>query len=77
VGGIAEMILELLPEPGGGPLELRVEQVAIDMPVELMARRGAGDRLQLETGPPSQSFRTSVMPAFHRIELRAELIEQP
>jgi hypothetical protein len=77
VGGIAEMILELLPEPAGGPLEMRVSQVTIDMPVEVTPQSGAGGRLELETGPPGQSFRTSVMPVFHRIALRAELVEEP
>jgi hypothetical protein len=77
VGGIAEMILELLPEPRGGPLEVRVSQLTIDMPVEVTPQADAGGRLALETGPPSQSFRTSVMPVFHRIVLRAELVEEP
>jgi hypothetical protein len=77
VAGIAEMILELLPEPAGVPLELRVDQVAIDMPVEVTPQPEADGRLRLETRPPSQAFRTSVMPAFHRITLRAELVEEP
>jgi hypothetical protein len=75
MSGIAEMILELLPEPG--PVEFRVAELALDMPVEVAPQLDEHDRLQLTAGPPSQLFRTSVMPVLHRISLRAELVEEP
>ena len=71
------MIVELLPKPSGGSVEMRVEQLAIDMPVEVLPRRDGEGRLRFEAGPPTQTFRTSVMPALHRIALRAELVEEP
>jgi hypothetical protein len=77
VGGIAEMIVELLPEPSTGVVDLTVDHVMIDMPVEVRPLRGDDGPVRLEVSPPTQPFRTSVMPVLHRISLSAALIEEP
>jgi hypothetical protein len=77
VGGIAEMIAELLPEPSTGVVDLTVDHVVIDMPVELRPMRDDDGPVSFEVSPPTQPFRTSVMPVLHRISLTADLVAEP
>jgi hypothetical protein len=71
VSGLADMLGQLLP-PAEGVGWLRPERLEIDMPFEL--RVGAGDDgLVLEASAPTQVFRTTVMPTFHRIQIHLEV----
>ena len=65
---LSDMLQHLVPEPVASLEPVHLERLSVSLPVELYVRGGA--RLQsLEASAPSQSFATTIMPAFHRLDL--------
>jgi len=66
----SNMIDALVPEPPDAAAVAWAEALTIDMPIELYVRRDEVDRFRLATTPPTQLFETTLMPVFHRVNLR-------
>lgn len=78
---IGETIVALVNQPpvvGGDAFGQRVSMTAIDveLPLELDVSRD-GDALLIGSTPPLYLIRTSVLPSFHRLRVRASLHEEP
>jgi hypothetical protein len=69
--GLAETILQLVPDDDSAVPELWVDRIHVAMPLELYMRRRDG-RWTLESSAPTQRIRTAVLPVFHRVALRVQ-----
>jgi hypothetical protein len=49
---------------------LRVERIALDLPVEIEVAVHPGGQLRLGVAPPTQHIATTTMPVLHRLRLR-------
>ena len=74
--GLAETIMQLIPENDSAAPGLWIDRLRIEMPLELYVRRREG-RWALESSAPTQRVKTAVLPVFHRVtvELRANAEE--
>lgn len=75
---IADTIVELVNQPpviGGDAFGQRVRMTAIEIeiPLELDVTDGNGREVLIGTTPPLYLLKTSVLPSFHRMRLRASL----
>lgn len=52
---------------------VRVDRLAVEMPLELQTRTTATGEVGLAVAPPRQALETSVMPVLHRIRLSVEV----
>ena len=73
-----DTIVELVNQPpvvGHGPFGQRVQMTAIEVeiPLELDVTRDDGGELALGSTPPLYMVKTSVLPSFHRMRVRAVL----
>lgn len=74
-----DTIVELVNQPpivGDGPFAQRMSMTAIEieMPVELdLSRSGEDGELVIGTTPPLYLLKSSVLPSFHHMRLRASL----
>jgi hypothetical protein len=78
---IGETIVALVDQPGivgGGAFGQRVTMTAIDLelPLELDVTRSE-EGLCIGSTPPLYALRTSMLPSFHRLHVRASLQEEP
>ena len=71
---LAEMLDELVPVPPEGPVPIRTDEVYLDLPLEFRVARVGVLGLAVAASAPTQTFRTSVMPVFHR--LRAVIVAE-
>lgn len=79
---LGDMIAALVDQPpvvGQGPLSQRVSMTAIEveMPLELDITRDAAGALAIGITPPLYLLKTSVLPSFHQMRLRASLRPDP
>ena len=75
---LRDTIVALVDQPpvvGHGPLSQRVSMTAIeiDMPLELDVTRDASGALAIGITPPLYLLKTSVLPSFHQMRVRASL----
>lgn len=73
-----DTIVELVnqsPVVGEGPFAQRVSMTAIEIeiPLELDVTRAADGALAIGSTPPLYMVKTSVLPSFHRMRVRATL----
>lgn len=63
------------PVVGDGTSGQRVTMTAleVELPLELDVTRGEGQPLRIGSTPPIYDIRTSFLPSFHRMRLRASL----
>jgi hypothetical protein len=66
--GLAETILELIPDADPQARGLYVERLSVELPLELYVRRGDG-QWRIESSAPTQRIQTTVLPVFHRVTL--------
>lgn len=72
----SELVLELtsyekqLIDPVSG-FAMTIEQVTVDMPIELKINVNQDGTVNLKASPPTQLVKTTVMPVFHQMKLRA------
>lgn len=75
---LTETIVELVAQPpviGGDAYGQRVVMTAIDieLPLELDVTRDSAAALHIGSTPPLYGIRTSVLPSFHHMRVRASL----
>jgi len=49
---------------------IQISEMTLSFPIELETLIDEPDRVQIETGPPTQQIQTSFMPIFHQIRLK-------
>lgn len=64
------MLQHLVPEPESSLEPVHLERLSISLPIELYVRNHGTLPESLDASAPSQSFATTVMPVFHRLDLR-------
>jgi hypothetical protein len=69
---LGDVIDELVPESPEGPVRIRTERVEVDLPLEVRVERDAEGALTISATAPTQTFRTSVLPVFHRVRVSIE-----
>ena len=69
---LGDVIDELVPESPEGPMRIRTERVEVDLPLEVRVGRDAAGALTVSATAPTQTFRTSVLPVFHRVRVSIE-----
>lgn len=69
--GLAETILQLIPEDNSTAFGLWVDRLHVDMPLELYVRCREG-RWALESSAPTQRIKTAVLPVFHRVAINLQ-----
>jgi hypothetical protein len=53
-------------------VRIRTERVEVDLPLEVRVGRDASGALTVSATAPTQKFRTSVLPVFHRVRVSIE-----
>jgi hypothetical protein len=69
---LGNVIDELVPESPKGPVQIRTERVEVDLPLEVRVARDDDGALTVSATAPTQTFRTSVLPVFHRVRVTIE-----
>jgi hypothetical protein len=72
---LADLVLDLVPQRTR-PDDPVAAALAVDMPVELSLGRDGTGRLTVCASAPTQTFETTLLPVFHRVELHMELEER-
>lgn len=72
-------LVDQSPVVGHGPIAQRVSMTAIEieMPLELDVTRDAAGALAIGITPPLYLLKTSVLPSFHQMRVRASLRPDP
>ena len=69
---LGDVIDELVPLSPEGPVRIRTERVEVDLPLEVRVGRDESGALTVRATAPTQKFRTSVLPVFHRVRVSIE-----
>lgn len=69
---LGDVIDELVPLSPEGPVRIRTERVEVDLPLEVRVGRDESGALTVSATAPTQKFRTSVLPVFHRVRVSIE-----
>jgi hypothetical protein len=66
--GLAETILQLIPEEDPDARSYWIDRLRVEMPLELYVRRRRGG-WELESSAPTQRVKSAVLPVFPRVSI--------
>ena len=72
MAGLAETIIDLVPDDDPKHAGLSIERLHVELPLEFYVRR-RGDACTIESSAPSQRIQTSIVPVLHRAAIAIQV----